>query len=185
MTPDQEQLVLDNAPLAKSLAWQLWQSCSSVRSVGGIEDCRQAAMLGLVKAAVVFDPSRGVKFSTLAWQCIRNAVLSSARHRRPVDLTSACPYPDDEDFLESPDASAHDSLATGESNASLRRAIACLNDTERHLVRRFYGIDAPAATTRELAEEMKISRQAVSRRILVARGKMRAILTDFTNPERE
>lgn len=38
------------------------------------DDLRQAALLGLMKAAEKFDPRRGVAFSTLAWWWMRSAI---------------------------------------------------------------------------------------------------------------
>lgn len=43
------------------------------------EDLLQEGMVGLVQAAKVYDPSRKIKFSTLAVPCIHNSILQFLR----------------------------------------------------------------------------------------------------------
>jgi RNA polymerase sigma factor (sigma-70 family) len=43
-----------------------------------------AGFEGLWRAALAFDPARGLKFSSLAWRCVANCVLAELdRQRRP------------------------------------------------------------------------------------------------------
>lgn len=49
------------------------------------EDIISEGMLGLVKAADSFDESRGVRFSTYATMCIRNAMLMFIRKTKKHD----------------------------------------------------------------------------------------------------
>lgn len=48
------------------------------------EDIISEGMLGLCKAAHTFDESRGVRFSTYAAMCIRNAMLMFIRKTKSI-----------------------------------------------------------------------------------------------------
>lgn len=69
MTTDEEKLVLDNMNLAYDLAWKYHQKFYSKFE---LEELQSIALLGLTKAGKTFDINRGNKFSTYAYQCIRN-----------------------------------------------------------------------------------------------------------------
>lgn len=64
LTPEKEQLVLDNLGIAHKLT-QKW-----FNGVCDIEDIRQQAYLTLVDCATKFDPNNGNKFSSYAYFCI-------------------------------------------------------------------------------------------------------------------
>ena len=70
---NRQKLVLDNMRLAYSVA-QRYRGC-------GLEmkDIQSIAMLGLVKAAELFDESRGLKFATLAVPVMQNDIRHEIR----------------------------------------------------------------------------------------------------------
>jgi RNA polymerase sigma factor (sigma-70 family) len=49
--------------------------------LGGEDDARQIAYLGLLRAAGYWDETRGLKFSTYAVHCMRNALQDAMRDR--------------------------------------------------------------------------------------------------------
>lgn len=78
LTKAQQRLAAENMPLVhwvarhKSLAW-------ARESLLTVEDVVAYGNIGLCRAAVLFDKSRGVKFGTFAVYCIMTAINSEAR----------------------------------------------------------------------------------------------------------
>lgn len=63
-----ERLAADNMGLAYTIAYK-YGNC-------GLEaaDLESAAMFGLAKAAMSYDPSRGIRFSSFAARCMKNEI---------------------------------------------------------------------------------------------------------------
>jgi len=78
LTPEQRALVVQYLPMARSFVRPY-----KLRWRTEAEDLDQAAMLGLVEAAVLFDPVRGVKFSTYMRLRVCGAVQDAIRKLRP------------------------------------------------------------------------------------------------------
>lgn len=78
LTDDQRRLVEDNLGLVHLM---IRKRIHDARRRPGYYD---AALMGLVKAAMVFNPALGHKFSTWACNCIKNAILGewTTRERR-------------------------------------------------------------------------------------------------------
>ena len=76
MTESQARLVTDNLALARWAA-RRWHRGRVARRVG-LDDAEAAAVLGLVEAAIRFDPSRGTRFSTLATRYCRARIQDAA-----------------------------------------------------------------------------------------------------------
>lgn len=99
MTPEQEQLVLDNRKLAY---WTL----RDFRGHGmEMQDLEQLALEGLVRAAKSFRPELGYTFGTYATRVIRNLLITHhekpvKRQRRlvPVEHVPEVPQLGDDDF---------------------------------------------------------------------------------------
>ena len=73
----QNNIIIQNTPLAYKVAWT-FRGCGIDQS-----DLQGIALLALVKAASVFDESRGVKFSTFAVPVMQNEIrMELRRHRR-------------------------------------------------------------------------------------------------------
>lgn len=76
MTPEQEALVNEHYQWARTLASHFHR-----KKGGELEDIESAALLGLVKAAEVFEPERGLSFKTLAGRKITGHMLDAIRAR--------------------------------------------------------------------------------------------------------
>ena len=88
--PDVATLVESNIGLAVALARRYGRHRDSM------DDVRQAALEGLVRAARRFDPDRGVRFSTYATACIAGHLK---RHFRDTTWRVHVPRRDQERFL--------------------------------------------------------------------------------------
>lgn len=73
LTEVQRALVEKNVWLAWYVARKLFRRIDAVRRLG-IEDVRQIATVGLIRAAVSFDPARGIKFSTYAAKAAKREI---------------------------------------------------------------------------------------------------------------
>ena len=75
----------DRQRLFESHELLAYHAAGRFRPCGGLnrDDYRQAARIGLHKAAKVFDPERGLKFSTLAYRCCKNEIVRTLRLERP------------------------------------------------------------------------------------------------------
>lgn len=73
MTKEQEKLVVDNYKLIYSYMWKhnLYEDA--------VEDWYGLCAIGLCKAAIAYDPSKDVQFSTLAWICMCNSCNEGRR----------------------------------------------------------------------------------------------------------
>lgn len=80
----QRKLVEDNHNLIYSFLKQ------HKLSLDAVEDWYGTAAIGLCKAALIFDESRGSKFSTLAYLCMNNEVRMVMRaNRKNVTVTTS------------------------------------------------------------------------------------------------
>lgn len=94
MGPEVTKLIEKNVALAISIAVKVSKRCRSV----DIDELCSEARLQLCRAALSFDPTRGVAFSTYAYRCIESKLLTFCRNqiRNPIDPWSSDSY--DSDF---------------------------------------------------------------------------------------
>lgn len=71
-----DKLIIDNQRLVYHTYEQLSKTDLVIKNK---DDIVSEGMIGLIKAADTFDPSKGCKFSTYAASCIRNAMLMYIR----------------------------------------------------------------------------------------------------------
>lgn len=71
LSSDREHLVLDNQKLVYYLVHKLGITQNSSK----YEDIVSIGTIGLIKAAITFDPSKEITFSTYALTCIRNEIF--------------------------------------------------------------------------------------------------------------
>jgi RNA polymerase sigma-B factor len=76
LTPEQQQMAVDNINLARREAWRIQRTTGIEYSV-----LEGAAFLGLCKAVYRYDPSSGYKFSSLATPTIRGELLHWVRDK--------------------------------------------------------------------------------------------------------
>ena len=76
MTNEQQKLVEDNINLAYFVAHRFKNTNLE------FDDVKATACLGLVKAAIAFQPDRGLVFNTLAVKVITNEILIQLRREK-------------------------------------------------------------------------------------------------------
>lgn len=74
LTDEQRTLVVENRGLVYSAVYKMMRSGKLLPHLH--DDAIGEGMIGLMKAAALFDPSRGYKFSTLAMISIRRQILN-------------------------------------------------------------------------------------------------------------
>lgn len=73
MTKEQEKLIIENHSLIYAYMWK------HNMYLDDVEDWYGLCAIGLCTAALHFDESRGLQFSTLAYICMRNSCTNSRR----------------------------------------------------------------------------------------------------------
>jgi RNA polymerase sigma factor (sigma-70 family) len=159
---DIEQLVHANIGLARKAAWAV------TRNPNYTEDVQAAALLGLVEAAVSYDPALGT-FSTWAWRRCYWSAIQQLRHQTQAEkwteLTEWKPQPQ-HDTTDDIDArlDAYDLTS---------RALATLTARQAELVKSVNGIGTHPQTVTEIANSTGELRQTVSARYNRALSKLR------------
>lgn len=72
LTDAERQLVEDNIQLVYHMAYAMAQRRELIRDA--LDDAIGEGMVGLMKAAVYYEPERGAQFSTFACNCIRQQI---------------------------------------------------------------------------------------------------------------
>ncbi len=72
-----DQWIVDHEPLVRQIVRRTCRNSSA----DDVDDLVSAGMLGLVRAARRYDPSREAQFKTYATLCIRGAVMNEIRRR--------------------------------------------------------------------------------------------------------
>ena len=141
--------------------------------------------VGLVRAAHLFDPERGVRFISYAVWWIRQAILRTldeqTRTSRRTTPLEAPLFEDDEpsrsDTLQ--DALAADPMERTLDallSAELRRAMASLDPREARVLRLYYGLDgSQPLTLEEIASVFGLSRERVRQIKERALGRLRHV----------
>ena len=118
---DEDHLLKKFSPALRDWAWRYSGGNGELRN-----DLFQEGALGLFQAARRFDPSRGVKFSTLARRHMRGRMLNYLRsesgHWRCTPMAEACYQAEDQD-AENP--AQEDCMPVGATDA--------LDETDRFL----------------------------------------------------
>lgn len=179
LTADQEQLVLENMPLARLTVYRMVNKGIVPRKL--TEDAVQEAMIGLMQAARAYDPARGLKFSTLAVKCcqtrIGNTLLRNRVKDIPVTLSLDTPVGEGEDTMcdfmlaeDDTEAAAVDWTAD-----SVRTVLA--EAGKGHYAEMFIAY-AYGMPMEEIAKGRGVSRQNVCRQIGRARECLRKALAE-------
>ena len=149
-----------------------------------ITDLISEGNIGILKAALTFDGSRGKRFVGYAEPFIRDAIVHAIneqsgiynlpkdeRNREEKENSRAfsvdAPLQNGKNLsllsvLFDPDAPRPDKLALDESiKAELLQAMDVLNDRERRIVQAFYGIGEDSITFAEIGVNMGLKRERV------------------------
>ena len=120
------------------------------------EDLLQEGYLGLCYAAKDFDESRGVLFTTFAYDYARKEMQKLVRHyRSDVALASTT----EEELAEVPSPQCYEAdfaLASDERRREVARAMEALTPCERKVIDSLFGITEEAVGAQELAQRMDV-----------------------------
>lgn len=165
MTSNQEKLVRDNMGYVITLARQYKSEILST------DDLVSEGSIGLMKAAEKYDPERGKVFVTFAAPYIRRAI-EAAINRTATDTEvrstdESLPIGSRNNYtllnvLEDPNAKKADAIVEEDTlNDDLLACLDVLNEREREVVSRYYGLKGWRQTMAEIAEDMELKRERV------------------------
>ena len=150
LSEEQRKLVEDNMNLAYKCASEL-----APHTTLEYEDVIQYCLLGLCKAALIFDESKGA-LSSVAYQCMRNEIyMKTRRAKKRIAqnelLSLDAPYPNAEDFtLLDTIEDSYDRISEAE-----------LYISRRHIAQ--YLIDNPQSPQGVVAQKFNCTQSNVSR----------------------
>lgn len=162
---ERDKLVLDNM----RLVYYTYERLSQTDMIAAYkDDIIQEGMVGLVKAAKNFDPSKGFKFATFAVRCIRNEMFMFMRSLRKSWNTEVSLYTVVGQDKEGNETYLEDTLEDVEHDPQ--------RETEKKLLQEFLASQKPSDrqiaeyicqgyTQREIAQKMQMLQPTVSRRI--------------------
>lgn len=178
MTVEREALITDNVRLAYHIAGKY------INTGIEYEELAQLAILGLVKAARVYKPDRGAKYSTLAAKCAINEILMAYRRDIKKIPTESLEIPINEqgniyysDVLPDENAKPDEIAELNETNSELYKALNVLPTKKRRIIAMYYGLSgADNKTQQEIADILGITQAHVSRTINTSLRKLRNLL---------
>lgn len=179
LTPDQQALVADwyGRWTAIGLLARRFPGVLNAARINGLtdEDTRQAALLGVCEAARRFDPSRGVRFNTLATWYVRSGVQAAIDRQvgycvRHLERKGRARPEVESGDADRADGSTWDTLAVwdecpveGASAAEARDRIESLlgglDARLRALIRLRYGLDGKTYTLDELGRAFGVTKE--------------------------
>ena len=165
MTKEQEKLVTANMGYVVTLARQYRSDILST------DDLVNEGAIGLMKAAGKYDAERGKPFVTFAAPYIRRSIeaaINKASTDTDVRSTDeSLPVGSRNNYtllnvLEDVNAEKADAIVEEDSlNDDLLACIDGLNEREREVVSRYYGLKGWRQTMAEIAEDMGLKRERV------------------------
>lgn len=139
------------------------------------EDLISIGTIGLIKAVMTFNPSKGVRLATYAARCIENELLMLLRSRKKLsnEISLYEPIGTDKegneiqlfDVMEAPEKEFDIQIALQDDILKLYQKVeSALSQRERLVLKMRYGLyNEEIHTQREIAAELGISRSYVSR----------------------
>lgn len=82
---DRNKLVEGNMKLVYRLANDLWR-WAKPKYVGEFDDLVSEGMIGLINAAKAWDDTKGIKFSSFAYSCIKNEMIDAVRKGGVINI---------------------------------------------------------------------------------------------------
>lgn len=148
-----------------------WPSLRNLVDLAGHDDVVQAGQVGLIRAARVYDPNRGVQFITLAYKATLHAIQRELHYRRRLGAPK--------EFPEGLEPSAPDSHP--EIHDDVTAAVNTLEPADRQVLSWRFGLGGgPECTLAEIANRLgccyETARQRVNQaleRTAVALGRLR------------
>ena len=138
------------------------------------DDLISIGIIGLIKGIDSFSYSKGSKLTTYCARCIENEILMYFRNlkktNKDISLDELIGFDKDGneisllDVLKTPNTDYIENINTKDNIKSLKEYIYLLNDRERIIIEKRYGLNKyDEMTQKEIAKEMNISRSYVSR----------------------
>ena len=165
MTKEQEKLVTANMGYVVTLARQYKSDILNTN------DLVNEGAIGLMKAAEKYDPERGKPFVTFAAPYIRRSIEAAiSKVNTDTDVRStdeSLPVGSRNNYtllnvLEDVNAEKADAIVEEDSlNDDLVACVDVLNEREREVVSRYYGLKGWRQTMAEIAEDMGLKRERV------------------------
>lgn len=149
MTPEQEALVSENLKLA------FWMANRYRRADRDEADLESEAQLGLVKAAIEYDPSRGGNFGAFAASVIKFRFFAYFKRTRKQEReTSLFLHDQNGEEIERRELRTDPDPCAPVMHAQVRRAVAALGPRHRDVVLRWLA----GRTLEEVAVDLGVSR---------------------------
>ena len=142
--------------------------------VGEQDDLISIGIIGLIKGIDTYEINKSVKLTTYASRCIQNEILmyyrTNNKNNKNISINESIGFDKEGneitilDILKSPKPDFAMDLQTKENIKLLNKYIGVLNDREKDIIRRRYGLgNIKEQTQKSIAKEMNISRSYVSR----------------------
>lgn len=161
LSKDQRKLVEDNMNLAYKCASEI-----APHTTLEYEDVVQYCLLGLCKAALIFDESKGA-LSSVAYRCMKNEIYMKTRRAKKriaqnelLSLDAPCPNTEDSTLLDIIEDS-YDRISEAEYYMDLMSAISKVPISRRHIAQ--YLIDNPQSPQGAVAKKFNCTQSNISR----------------------
>jgi len=147
------------------------------------DDLISIGTIGLIKGIDSFKSDKKIKITTYVAKCIENELLmyfrSNKKHNNNVSLNDSIGYDKEGneinliDVIPIEDNNILEDLNTKDNIESLNKFLCILNEREKEIIQKRYGLNnLKSQTQKEIAESLNISRSYVSRIEKRALGKI-------------
>jgi RNA polymerase sporulation-specific sigma factor len=138
------------------------------------DDLISIGTIGLIKGVDSFSNSHGTRLTTYCARCIENEILmyfrSNNKNNKNISINESIGFDKEGneitiiDILKSPKPDFINEIHTNDNIKLLNKYIKVLNDREKDIIIRRYGLNNnPEQTQKMIAKTLKISRSYVSR----------------------
>ena len=142
--------------------------------VGDQDDLISIGIIGLIKGIDTYEISKSVKLTTYCARCIQNEILmyyrSNNKNNKNISINESIGFDKEGneitilDILKSPKPDFAMDLHTKENIKLLNKYINVLNEREKDIIKRRYGLfNIKEQTQKSIAKSLNISRSYVSR----------------------
>lgn len=156
-----EKLILSNLKLAFKISLTFHHDEDSY--------LKSLAIEGLIKAVDNYDLSSKLAFSTYAYPCIKNILISDynrfqKRIKSDIYFETATDY-----FMNDSNIriNIEDDILDKIEISEILKKLDQLPEDEKSLVKQYFGIDCDRKTNKELAKELSIQKFGVDRRVKI------------------
>lgn len=143
-------------------------------NVSDSDDLISIGVIGLIKGVDSFSYKHGTKITTYAARCIENEILmyfrNDKKNSKNISINNSIGFDKDGneitilEVLKTPDPDFASNIQEAENIKSLVKYLDVLNDRERIIINKRYGLqNNDEMTQKEIADELNISRSYVSR----------------------